>query len=95
MYGVKYIDLVSLAPFQAELDESVSTLQMELDINMNNQTDLKTMEAMLEEDFGIKKVTVNIESRCTNIRKFLSPDTDQYIQERLLEDDEFFDLMTR
>ena len=91
------IDSVHHALIQevAELDASVSTLQKELNINMNNQSDLKTMEAMLEEDFGIKKVTVNLEQRCTNIRKFLSPDTDQYIQHRLLTDDEFFDLMTR
>jgi hypothetical protein len=50
---------------------------------------------MLEEDFGIKKVTVAIETRCKKIRSYLSPDADNYVVVRMLEDDEFFDLMTR
>jgi len=85
----------SLIEEVAEMDAAVSALQSELNINMANLEDLKKMEAMLEEDFGIKKVTVAIETRCTKIRSYLSPDADNYVVVRMLEDDEFFDLMTR
>ena len=53
------------------------------------------MEAMLEEDYGIKKVTLQIERRCTKIRSYLAPTADNYVVVRMLRDDEFFDLMTR
>jgi len=79
----------------AEMDNAVSALQGELNLNMSNLEDLKAMEAMLEEDFGIKKVTFQIESRCTKIRTFLEPSADNYVVVRMLNDDEFFDLMTR
>lgn len=79
----------------AEMDNAVSALQGELNLNMSNLEDLKMMEAMLEEDYGIKKVTLQIESRCKKIRSFLEPSADNYVVVRMLNDDEFFDLMTR
>ena len=79
----------------AEMDNAVSALQEELNINMSNLEDLKLMEAMLEEDFGIKKVTLQIETRCKKIRSYLEPSADNYVVVRMLNDDEFFDLMTR
>lgn len=85
----------SLIKEVAELDTAVSTLQMELNSNLANLDDLNIMDAMLEEDYGIKKVTANIELRCKKIRSFLSPEADNYVVVRMLEDEEFFDLMTR
>lgn len=77
------------------MDGAVSALQSELNSNICNLQDLKTLESMLEEDFGIKKVTVNLEKRCRKIRSFLRPDADLYIVNRMLVDDKFFDLLTR
>jgi hypothetical protein len=79
----------------AELDSSVSALQEELNINVANLEDLRSMEAMLEEDFGIKKVTVKLESRCVKLRTYLAPNADKYVVNRMLEQDEFLDIMTR
>eukprot|EP00039_Didymoeca_costata_P027909 m.19459 g.19459 ORF g.19459 m.19459 type:complete len:503 (-) comp6587_c0_seq2:84-1592(-) len=91
------IDSVHEALIQevAELDAATSALQDELNVNLCNLEELKAMEAMLEEDYGIKKVTLNIERRCVKIRSFLSPDADNYVVVRMLNDDTFFDLMTR
>ena len=85
----------SLIKEVAEMDEAVSTLQSELNSNICNLQDLKILESMLEEDYGIKKVTYNLEKRCLKIRTFLRPDADAYIVNRMLKDDEFFDLLTR
>merc|ERR1719183_2292521 len=75
------IDQVHEALIQevAELDQAVSSLQQELNSNLANLEDLKVMDAMLEEDYGIKKVTADIEARCKKIRSFLSPDADNYV----------------
>ena len=93
----KTIDHVHEALIQevAELDNSVSALQQELNINTANLEDLRAMESMLEEDFGIKKVTVNLEARCIKLRAYLKPNADQYVVNRMLEQDDFLDLMTR
>jgi len=85
----------SLIKEVAEMDEAVATLQSELNSNLCNLQDLKILESMLEEDYGIKKVTFNLEKRCKKIRSFLRPDADNYIVTRMLNDDDFFDLLTR
>ena len=69
----------SLIKEVAEMDEAVATLQSELNSNLCNLQDLKILESMLEEDYGIKKVTFNLEKRCKKIRSFLRPDADNYI----------------
>ena len=56
---------------------------------------LRTLEAMLEEDFAIKKNTVMLENRCGKARSFLSADTDTFLINKMLNDDKFFDVMTR
>jgi len=93
----KTIDHVHEALIQevAELDASVSALQEELNINVSNLEDLRAMEAMLEEDYGIKKVTVTLESRCCTLRAYLAPNADTYVVNRMLEQDDFLDIMTR
>ena len=93
----KTIDHVHEALIQevAELDASVSALQEELNINVSNLEDLRAMEAMLEEDYGIKKVTVTLESRCCKLRAYLAPNADTYVVNRMLEQDDFLDIMTR
>lgn len=93
----KTIDVVheSLIQEVAEIDAAVSALQLELSTMIENTADLKTMEAVLEEDYGIKKCTVQLEKRCVRVRSFLASDADIYIVDRMLVDDDFFDLMTR
>jgi hypothetical protein len=93
----KTIDVVhqALVHEAAELDSAVSALQAELDINLANMDDLKRMEAILEEDFGIKKITEAIEARCVKARSYLHPEADPYVVGRMLADDRFFEIMTR
>ena len=86
---------MSLLEEVADLDNAVSALTKELNIHIQNLDQLRTLEAMLEEDFAIKKNTVMLENRCAKARSFLTPDTDTFLINKMLNDDKFFDVMTR
>ena len=58
----------SLIEEVGDLDNAVSALTRELNINMQNLEDLRELEGMLEEDFAIKKNTLMLENRCMKSR---------------------------
>jgi hypothetical protein len=85
----------SLIEEVADLDNAVSALTAELNINMQNLDELRHLEGVLEEDFAIKKNTLLLETRCTQARSYLAADTDPYLIKKMMGDPNFFDVMTR
>lgn len=79
----------------SELHASINALESQLDIHMKNYEELKREEGTLEEELAIKKLTIVLEERCKKIRTFLDPTADNYTVVRMLNDDEFCDIMTR
>lgn len=79
----------------AELHAAMNALEAQLETHMKNFEELKREEGALEEELAIKKLTVVLEERCKKIRKFLEPTADNYMVVKMLNDDEFCDLMTR
>lgn len=79
----------------AELHAAMNALESQLETHMKNFEELKREEGALEEELAIKKLTVVLEERCRKIRKFLEPTADNYMVVKMLNDDEFCDLLTR
>jgi len=79
----------------SELSAAVNALENQLDTHLKNLDELKREEGTLEEELAIKKLTVVLEGRCQKIRGFLAATSDPYTVQRMLNDDEFCDIMTR